>query len=70
MRNLAVLDEHFELWNQAAAHSGIEVGEWVHATLDAAARKVITAVPAPAAIEQGESGVPALESEHESMYAA
>ncbi|MFI1018256.1 LmbU family transcriptional regulator [Streptomyces sp. NPDC020965] len=38
---LAVPDNRLQWWHKAAAHSGTELGEWVTATLDAAASQVL-----------------------------
>lgn len=40
-RRLAVPDNRLEWWHKAAAHAGTELGEWVTATLDAAASQVL-----------------------------
>ncbi|MBP2048309.1 hypothetical protein J2Z21_001233 [Streptomyces griseochromogenes] len=38
---LAVPDNRLQWWHKAAAHAGTELGEWVTATLDAAADQVL-----------------------------
>lgn len=40
-RRLAVSDNRLQWWHKAAAQSGVELGEWVTATLDAAASQVL-----------------------------
>ena len=43
LRRLAVPGERFRRWHEAAAQAGIEVEQWVMATLDNAAEKVLAA---------------------------
>ncbi|WP_308013357.1 LmbU family transcriptional regulator [Streptomyces beigongshangae] len=40
-RQLAVPDNRLQWWHKAAAQAGTELGEWVTATLDAAAARVL-----------------------------
>ncbi|MGW3938002.1 LmbU family transcriptional regulator [Streptomyces phaeochromogenes] len=40
-RRLAVPDNRLQWWHKAAAHAGTELGEWVTATLDAAASQLL-----------------------------
>ncbi|WP_331743225.1 LmbU family transcriptional regulator (plasmid) [Streptomyces sp. NBC_01136] len=53
LRQLAVPRERFERWHKAAEQSGVEVDEWVLATLDSAAELVIEAVMEPPAVVEG-----------------
>lgn len=43
LRRLSIPGERFRLWHQAAVHSGIDVEQWVLATLDNAAEEILTA---------------------------
>lgn len=43
-RRLAVPDNRLQWWHKAAAHAGTELGEWVTATLDAAASQLLKEV--------------------------
>ncbi|WP_208105397.1 LmbU family transcriptional regulator [Streptomyces sp. GC420] len=49
MRRLAVPDNRLQWWHKAAAHAGAELGEWVTATLDAAAKQLLEEVDRPPA---------------------
>ncbi|GAA1938414.1 hypothetical protein GCM10009837_75870 [Streptomyces durmitorensis] len=50
-RRLAVPDSRLQWWHQAAALAGAELGEWVTATLDAAADQVLKEVEQPLPLE-------------------
>jgi hypothetical protein len=50
VRQLALPSDRFERWHQAAEHSGVEVDEWVLATLDSAAELVFAAAAESAAL--------------------
>jgi hypothetical protein len=42
VRRLAVPSERYRRWNEAAAQSGTEVDQWIMATLDNAARQILS----------------------------
>lgn len=50
-RRLAVPDNRLHWWHKAAAHAGTELGEWVTATLDAAANQVLREDDWPSPVE-------------------
>ncbi|MGV9316244.1 LmbU family transcriptional regulator [Streptomyces sp. NPDC003691] len=50
-RRLAVPDHRIQWWHRAAAQAGTELGEWVTATLDAAASRVLEEGDRPLPLE-------------------
>ncbi|SEF53484.1 hypothetical protein SAMN05216223_101258 [Actinacidiphila yanglinensis] len=50
-RRLAVPDSRLNWWHKAAAHAGTELGEWVTATLDAAADQLLKEAEGPLPLE-------------------
>ncbi|MEU1056793.1 LmbU family transcriptional regulator [Streptomyces sp. NPDC005876] len=50
-RRLAVPDNRLQWWHKAAAQAGTDLGEWVMATLDAAAEQVLKETDRPLALE-------------------